>query len=51
MNKKANKQDRATREKNKQVNARNKTTRTMSIVGIAIAALLVLSMVLSSLRF
>ncbi len=51
MNKKASKQDRIAREKNKQKSTQKNNARTMSIVGIAIAVLLVFSMVLASVRF
>ncbi|MHC1772267.1 MAG: hypothetical protein AB9907_11115 [Flexilinea sp.] len=51
MNKKESKQDKVQHEKNKQKSAQKKTARTMSIVGIVIALLLIFSMLLTTIRF
>lgn len=51
MAKKATKLDKQLQEKNRQRAAQKKNTRTVSIVGIVIAALLILSMVITSIRF
>jgi|GEM_PF-4254209 uncharacterized membrane protein YukC len=51
MAKKLSKQEKIAQEKNRQASVKKKRTRVISYVGIAIAVLLILSMVLSSLRF
>ncbi|HOG22877.1 MAG TPA: hypothetical protein PLG96_06075 [Flexilinea sp.] len=51
MAKKITKQEKAVQEKNRQNAAKKKRNRTISILGIVIAVLLIFSMIITTIRF